>query len=252
MLDIYNNKFTKDEKYLNRGFIAGISLLFLFYLFIPTLLSCSHRVLAGLNEMPKSLMILIVCFPPPLLSLATILMICKFTDPDKPFSEKLGLNKWQLRNVWICVAVCVFMLGVSAFTTINFKKFLDFFDIHYQPPAFLSLALSCDTTGFILLAIAAAIIAPVAEEILFRRVIYGYIAARVGIAGSVVLTSMLFAMIHDSFAQFPALFLLGVAFQLTYLHFHSLYPAILLHFLNNAAAVCAILAVRIFHIPLLQ
>ncbi len=252
MLDIYNNKFTKDEKYLNRGFIAGISLIFLFYLFIPLLLSCSHQALAGLNEMPKSLMILIVCFPPPLLSLATILMICKFTDPDKPFSEKLGLNKWQLRNVWICVAVCVFMLGVSAFTTINFKKFLDFFDIHYQPPAFLSLALSCDTTGFILLAIAAAIIAPVAEEILFRRVIYGYIAARVGIAGSVVLTSMLFAMIHDSFAQFPALFLLGVAFQLTYLHFHSLYPAILLHFLNNAAAVCAILAVRIFHIPLLQ
>ena len=252
MLDIYNNKFTKDEKYLNRGFIAGISLIFLFYLFIPLLLSCSHQMIAGLNEMPKSLMILIVCFPPPLLSLATILMICKFTDPDKPFSEKLGLNKWQLRNVWICVAVCVFMLGVSAFTTINFKKILDFFDIHYRPPAFLSLALSCDTTGFILLAIAAAIIAPVAEEILFRRVIYGYIAARVGIAGSVVLTSMLFAMIHDSFAQFPALFLLGVAFQLTYLHFHSLYPAILLHFLNNAAAVCAILAVRIFHIPLLQ
>lgn len=252
MLDIYNNKFTKDEKYLNRGFIAGISLIFLFYLFIPLLLSCSHQALAGLNEMPKSLMILIVCFPPPLLSLATILMICKFTDPDKSFFEKLGLNKWQLRNVWICVAVCVFMLGVSAFTTINFKKFLDFFDIHYRPPAFLSLALSCDTTGFILLAIAAAIIAPVAEEILFRRVIYGYIAARVGIAGSVVLTSMLFAMIHDSFAQFPALFLLGVAFQLTYLHFHSLYPAILLHFLNNAAAVCAILAVRIFHIPLLQ
>ena len=252
MLDIYNNKFTKDEKYLNRGFIAGISLIFLFYLFIPLLLSCSHQALAGLNEMPKSLMILIVCFPPPLLSLATILMICKFTDPDKPFSEKLGLNKWQLRNVWICVAVCVFMLGVSAFTTINFKKFLDFFDIHYQPPAFLSLALSCDTTGFILLAIAAAIIAPVAEEILFRRVIYGYIAARVGIAGSVVLTSMLFAMIHDSFAQFPALFLLGVAFQLTYLHFHSLYPSIVLHFLNNGAAVCAILLVRIFHIPLLQ
>lgn len=252
MLDIYNNKFSKDEKYLNRGFIAGISLLFLFYLFIPTLLSCSHRVLAGLNEMPKSLMILIVCFPPPLLSLATILIIFKFTDRQRPFSEKLGLNNWQLRNFWICVAICVFMLGVSAFTTINFKKFLDFFNIQCRPPAFLSLALSCDTTGFILLAIAAAIVAPVAEEILFRRVIYGFIAARVGIAGSVVITSTLFAMIHDSFAQLPALFLLGVAFQLTYLHFHSLYPAIVLHFLNNAAAIFGILIVRIFHIPLLQ
>ncbi len=252
MLDIYNNKFTKDEKYLNYGFIAGITLLFLFYLFIPALLSGSHRLIAGLNEMPKSLMILIVCFPPPLLSLAAMLTIFKVTDRRKSFFEKLGLNNWQLRNFWICMAVCVFMLGVSAVTTIHFKKFLDFCDIPSRPPAFLTLALSCDATGFILLAIVAVIIAPVSEEILFRRVIYGFIAARIGIAGSVVLTSMLFAMIHDSHAQFPALFLLGVAFQLTYLHFHSLYPAIVLHFLNNAAAVCAIMAVRIFNIPLLQ
>ncbi|MFA6100847.1 MAG: CPBP family intramembrane glutamic endopeptidase [Victivallaceae bacterium] len=252
MLDIYNNKFTKDEKYLNRGFIAGISLLFLFYMFIPALLSGSHRLLAGLNEMPKSLMILIVCFPPPLLSLAALLIIFKFTDRRKSLFEKLGLNKWHLSNFWICVAVCVFMLGISAVTTINFKKILDFFEITCRPPAFLTLALSCDTTGFILLSIAAAIIAPVSEEILFRRVIYGFVAARIGIVGSIIFTSLLFAMIHDSFAQFPALFLLGVAFQLTYLHFHSLYPAIVLHFLNNAAAVCAILLVRIFNIPLLQ
>ncbi len=251
MLDIYNNKFTKDEKYLNRGFVAGISMLFMFYMFIPALLSGSHQLMAGLSEMPKPLMILIVCFPPPLLTLTAMLIIFKITDPRKSFFEKLGLNKWHLGNFWICVAVCVFMLGISAVTTIGFKKILDFFEISCRPPAFLTLALSCNTTGFILLAVAAAVIAPISEEILFRRVIYGFVAARIGIAGSVVFTSLLFAMIHDSFAQFPALFLLGVAFQLIYLHFHSLYPSIVLHFLNNGAAVCAILLVRVFHISLL-
>lgn len=252
MLDIYNNKFSKDEKYLNRGFIAGIILLFLFYMFIPLLLASNHSLFAKLMSMPKSLMILIVCFPPPLLTIAAMLIIFKNSDRKKSFFEKLGLNRWHIRNLWICLAVCIFMMGISAVTTIHFKKILDFLDIPTQQPAFLTLAMSCDPSAFVLLAIAAVIIAPISEEILFRRVIYGFIAARIGITGSIIFTSLLFAIIHDSFAQFPALFLLGVAFQLMYLHFHSLYPALLLHFLNNAAAVCGIIIVRVFDLPLLQ
>lgn len=252
MLDIYNNKFSKDEKYLNRGFIAGIILLFLFYMFIPLLLASNHSLFAKLMSMPKSLMILIVCFPPPLLTIAAMLIIFKNSDRKKSLLEKFALNRWHIRNLWICLAVCIFMMGISAVTTIHFKKILDFLDIPTQQPAFLTLAMSCDPSAFVLLAIAAVIIAPISEEILFRRVIYGFIAARIGITGSIIFTSLLFAIIHDSFAQFPALFLLGVAFQLMYLHFHSLYPALLLHFLNNAAAVCGIIIVRVFDLPLLQ
>ncbi len=252
MLDIYNNKFSKDEKYLNNGFIAGITLLFLFYMLIPLLLASNHSLFAKLTSMPKAQMILLVCFPPPLLTLAVMWVIFKSSDRKKSLFEKFALNRWDIKNLWICLAVCVFMLGVSAFTTIQFKKVLDFLDFPTQQPAFLTLAMSCDPLAFVLLAIAAVIIAPISEEILFRRVIYGFVAARIGITGSIIFTSLLFAMIHDSFVQFPALFLLGIAFQLMYLHFHSLYAALLLHFLNNAAAICGIVIVRIFDIPLLQ
>jgi membrane protease YdiL (CAAX protease family) len=219
---------------------------------IPLLLASNHSLFAKLTSMPKAQMILLVCFPPPLLTLAVMWVIFKSSDRKKSLFEKFALNRWDIKNLWTCLAVCVFMLGVSAFTTIQFKKILDFLDIPTQQPAFLTLAMSCDPLAFVLLAIAAVIIAPISEEILFRRVIYGFVAARIGITGSIIFTSLLFAMIHDSFVQFPALFLLGIAFQLMYLHFHSLYPALLLHFLNNAAAVCGIVIVRIFDIPLLQ
>ena len=95
---------------MNSGFIAGIILLFLFYMLIPLLLASNHSLFAKLTSMPKAQMILLVCFPPPLLTLTAMWVIFKNNDRKKSLFEKFALNRWDIKNLWICLAVCVFML----------------------------------------------------------------------------------------------------------------------------------------------
>lgn len=247
MPEIYNNKFDLGEKYLKNGFITGVALFLTFYMVIPIL--AGRAIMDYLHSLPQSLGILLLCTPPPLIILGGTSLAVKFSGCGS-IKEKLWFKNWSNNYLVICAIASAAMFVICIVVTMIFKSLLHIFHISYQTPIIIKMAMSCNTTGFIFLTIVAVIIAPITEEILFRRIIFGYIAARVGILPSIVGTSLIFAMFHDSISQMPALFLLGVAFQLLFLHFHSIYPAILLHFFNNATAIFTLLLIRIFEIKI--
>ena len=83
----------------------------------------------------------------------------------------------------------------------------------------------------------AVILAPVAEEVLFRGIALPALARRMGTFTAVVIVSALFAAIHFHVAGFPVLFTLGVALAVAYLRTCSLLVPITLHTTFNLATV---------------
>ena len=116
------------------------------------------------------------------------------------------------------------------------------------PPhaALARILMNCGPLEFLTVAFMAAVLAPITEEIFFRRVLFGTLKSWAGTLPALVLTSALFAAVHDAWPEYPALFLLGMAMQLLYLRCGSLYPAILLHAINNILGLLIIALLRLY------
>lgn len=80
------------------------------------------------------------------------------------------------------------------------------------------------------------LIAPIAEELLYRRAMLSALSFW-GAVPAVVLSSLLFAVQHGSTAQMIYAFLCGAAFALITLKTKNVLPAVAVHILNNATVM---------------
>ncbi len=99
-----------------------------------------------------------------------------------------------------------------------------------------------DATGFFLSVLLVVVIAPVAEEVVFRGVVLGAMAERWGIWTSITVTSVVFAMSHLNWTTLLPTMLLGVAAGWLAVRRPSLWPAITLHALYNLTLVAIVYA----------
>ena len=86
------------------------------------------------------------------------------------------------------------------------------------------------------------LVAPLAEEVFFRGLLFPMLRARVGVAWGVIATGALFSVVHALGSPVEALivlFVLGAGLCLLYLRTGSLLPCIGLHALNNAISFAA-------------
>jgi len=88
--------------------------------------------------------------------------------------------------------------------------------------------------AFILLAVAGA---PLYEEILFRGLLFPFLAQRTGTPVAILLVSLLFALLHFHLASFVPLGLLSAVLCLVYWRTGSLWPCIGLHAIFNAVSI---------------
>ena len=89
-----------------------------------------------------------------------------------------------------------------------------------------------------------ALIAPMFEELLFRGAIEGHLLRQwKNPWGGILLSALIFGAVHGNPAQIPFAFVLGVLLGWLYYRTGSLLPGMLLHFLNNTAAVVLMHAV---------
>lgn len=86
-----------------------------------------------------------------------------------------------------------------------------------------------------LLALAA--VPAVCEELLFRGAIARGLRRRLGLFGAAACSSAYFAFLHGSLARLPITFALGLILAVATLRARSLWPAMIIHAGNNAAAV---------------
>jgi len=88
--------------------------------------------------------------------------------------------------------------------------------------------------GFVVIFLLTVIIAPVAEEVFFRAFLYQAFRERYGILAGLLISATIFAFFHFSMlAALPVFIFIGALLGLMFETFDSVYPAILLHALNN-------------------
>lgn len=85
--------------------------------------------------------------------------------------------------------------------------------------------------GFFVLAV---ILAPLAEELIFRAAIYGFLKKRLSRWAALLISSFAFALLHANLASFLPLLFLGVVLTLVYEASGHIRVPILLHALFNA------------------
>ncbi|MFN2389542.1 MAG: lysostaphin resistance A-like protein [Actinomycetota bacterium] len=96
------------------------------------------------------------------------------------------------------------------------------------------------TRHYLILLVTVAGVAPVAEELLFRGMLYGYLRSRFRVLAAAGISSLVFAAAHLLPTLIPPLFFVGVVLALVVERTCSLYPAMLLHSVNNGLALTAI------------
>ncbi|QFG69924.1 CPBP family intramembrane glutamic endopeptidase [Ornithinimicrobium pratense] len=90
--------------------------------------------------------------------------------------------------------------------------------------------------------VAVALVGPLVEEVIFRRILLGWLESRIGLVLAVLVQAVLFAVMHVVPAAMVLTFLLGLTAALLARRHHSLWPAVALHTLNNLIAVSVLLA----------
>lgn len=95
-----------------------------------------------------------------------------------------------------------------------------------------------------LMAFSAAIVAPLAEEVIFRGYLYPVAKSFGGITAGVLFSALLFAACHGNVPLLLPLFLLGILLALAYEWTGSIWASISIHFFFNSATVAMQLAMR--------
>ena len=89
--------------------------------------------------------------------------------------------------------------------------------------------------------IAAVIVAPIGEEIIYRGMITKLLLEEYRPTKAILISALIFGVIHLNPAQIPGAFLLGLLFGWLYYKTRSVIPGIILHFINNAASVVGVI-----------
>lgn len=91
--------------------------------------------------------------------------------------------------------------------------------------------------GNILYFVCIAIIPPIIEEFIFRGAILGTLQKKFGDALAIIVSAVLFGLMHANFVQTPVTFLTGLVLGYITVKTGSIIPSIFLHFVNNSFAV---------------
>lgn len=168
-----------------------------------------------------------------ILFLTGLLLLC---PPQGKLSAKLGIRPLKGGDYLAVVIGMVAILLIGNGLTAGWQALLDWFGISYEEKQEVVEILS--GAGPVALAgIAAGTVigAPLAEEIFFRRVLFGLLRP-MGVVSSVLLTSLIFSLIHFFLLGIPALFLMGLTFHVIYLVRRNLLSAMLMHGVVNLFA----------------
>lgn len=157
--------------------------------------------------------------------------------PQGKLTAKLGIRPLGWADAGIAVAACVAVLVVGGALTDGWQMLLDRCGIPYQEKQDLLLdALAASPVQLVALGAVVIVAVPVTEEIFFRRILFGLLRP-LGAWRAILLTSLVFSLVHGFLLGVPALFLMGLGFQLVYLLRRNLAAAILTHGLVNLCAL---------------
>ena len=207
------------------------SLLFLIsvalYLLLSTLLPFIAGDSADLTYLFNSLFVSIPAFLIPAIVFRRINRFPVFKAPRFPhimLAAAIGVGCLQLNQALSCLMSAAF------------------YDLELNSLSTTSETVS-ELNGFNML-LSLAIVPPVTEEFIMRgTVLEGY--RRSSPAAAMVISSLMFALLHAAPSAIPVYFAIGMVLALVYLITRSVWMTITVHFVNNLASVLGALLIKL-------
>ncbi len=191
----------------------------------------------------------------PVCMMAAVLLAYSMFSGGEPFLQAFRIDKWRWRYIPTAVgleAVCFIPLALVGVLSLKATKFLRdnlapewAHHLLESSQQFREFLLTMEWGMFVVIAIAAVIVAPILEEVIFRRILFSFLSSRIGIPAAFFAASFIFAAIHLRFSDIPTLFLLGCIWQAVFLYHSSLYPAIIYHAFHNLVAISLLACMRL-------
>jgi hypothetical protein len=149
--------------------------------------------------------------------------------------EELGMQRLPnlMDFVWVPSGAIVYLILTAIITTLamSFLTFVDYDQV--QDTGFTAMGAQSE---YVLAFIMLVVIAPIAEELLFRGYLFGKLRKYAPLWISILITSVLFALVHFAWNVGLDVFALSVVLCLLRVVSGSLWPSIMLHMLKNGVA----------------
>jgi hypothetical protein len=147
----------------------------------------------------------------------------------------LGLR--HTSTSWLVITGVVTLIAIPITSLITLLVYFAIGQPLENPQLDFLLPEGISTIQALLMLFLAGFAAPFGEELFFRGVLYTMLRERWGIFLGVVVSSLLFGLIHGNLAVGITGFLLGVLAAIVFEYSNSLWTAILVHSINNAAKI---------------
>jgi len=149
--------------------------------------------------------------------------------------EELGLQRWPslMDLLWGPLGFIIYLVLTAIVTQIAMMAFTFVDYAETQETGFSQIATQPE---YILAFISLVVIAPIAEEILFRGYLLGKLRKYAPLWLSILITSVLFALVHFQWNVAIDVFALSIVLCLLRVWTGSLWPSIILHMTKNGVA----------------
>ncbi|HJO92120.1 MAG TPA: CPBP family intramembrane glutamic endopeptidase [Victivallales bacterium] len=227
-----NNKYKPEEgrdNWIDRA-CPILAVFIVIAIIAPTIIALLFKVYN--YEMSNFLKICISLFTTQIFFIVSPLVIALIVSRKIKLRHKLLLVNWNFHylNIALLYEIVLFLPLMSLTVLIYFIA--SKFGYTYISPL-AELLSGSGNYGIALVFLFSVFIAPIIEEIVFRRVIFTFVERMFGILPAVIATSLIFSFLHGGIIQIIPLFILGSILQYLYIKYNSLYPSILLHSFHN-------------------
>lgn len=175
----------------------------------------------------------------PLLASVRTAALCVFVlalvaERGRSLLPRIGLSgKASLGRAALGVAGFVLIYPLLFLAVLAMARFGPLFGIHPQPQEVLARSIGLSAPLFLVVALNAVVVAPLAEEIFFRGFFYATLRRYLGPLGAISLSAFAFSFVHGSAFHFLPLFLIGFLLAYLYERTGSLVASIVAHATNN-------------------
>ena len=145
--------------------------------------------------------------------------------------HNFGFRKVSLTTVWVAI-----ILGICMFVLVNYFSSLWTTILDLLGFKFSSGTQNYSVLNFFLSILFVGVLPAICEETTHRGLVLNGIKKN-GNIRAIILTGLLFGLMHFNIVQFGYAFLVGMLLCLITLVSHSIYPAMIMHFMNNFLSV---------------
>ncbi len=210
------------------GFMLAQALI----LVVFGVIQAANVSLAGINEIIFNSIVSVIIYA---VAIAIVIGLPWLIKKRRTTATELGLQRgpnW-LDLLWTPAGAVAYLILTTLLTTIAMYTltFIDYDQAQDTGFAGISTPLEYGLAFFILV-----IVAPFAEEVLFRGYLFGKLRKYAPLWVSILVTSLLFAIVHFQWNVGVDVFALSIVLCLLRVVSGSLWPSILLHTLKNGLA----------------